>query len=137
MKSFLRLVAASLAAIHQALAVFVSPWSTEPLSWSGPNNVTVLNHSRREVTDFERCMETPSRRQHRAGLMMFFVFFLKIQTFDTRPLAFPLPYSVMIRVYNSEECKAVDSDKVRGPRAIPAPGAGRAAKGVTLFSEKE
>mmetsp|Transcript_10104 Transcript_10104/g.23301 ORF Transcript_10104/g.23301 Transcript_10104/m.23301 type:complete len:519 (+) Transcript_10104:72-1628(+) len=77
MKSSLRLVAASLAAIHQALAVFVSPWSTEPLSWSGPNNVT-------------------------------------IQTFDTRPLAFPLPYSVMIRVYNSEECKAVDSDKGRG-----------------------
>jgi len=52
----------------------VSPWCTDALAWTTPNNVTILYFD----------------KEH--------------------PLPVPLPYSMMLRVHDSEACAAVDSD---------------------------
>jgi hypothetical protein len=52
----------------------VSPWCTDALAWTTPNNVTFLHFD------------------------------------EAHPLPLPLPYSLMLRVYESEACTSVDSD---------------------------
>jgi len=74
---FLLSLAVALSVASTASATFISPFSTESLSWSTPSNLT-------------------------------------INQFDAKhPLLLPLQESIILRVFSSPSCAAIDSDPAR------------------------